>query len=86
MGSAAISGANALFTQTTDTTGANPTADYAIFSGLTGSSQTITSTGAGGSGGIAGFQIIAVPEPGTMALAVMGGFGVLMMKRRFKKN
>jgi hypothetical protein len=35
---------------------------------------------------IAGFQIVAVPEPSSMALAVMGGFGVLLMKRRFKKN
>ena len=86
MGSAAISGANALFTQTTDTTGANPTADYAIFTGLSGTSQTITSTGAAGSGGISGFQIVAVPEPSSMALAVVGGFGVLLMNRRFKKS
>jgi len=84
-GPAATSGANALFAQTTSTTGANPTADYAIFTGLSGNSQTITSLVNGG-GGIAGFQIVAVPEPSSMALAVMGGFGVLLMKRRFKKN
>lgn len=39
-------------------------------------------------GPLAGFKIttIPVPEPSSMALAVMGGFGVLMMKRRFKKS
>jgi hypothetical protein len=84
-GAAATSGANALLAQTTDTTGANPTADYAIFTGLSGTSQTITSLVAGG-GGIAGFQIVAAPEPSSMALAIMGGFGVLLMKRRFKKS
>ena len=83
MGSAAISGVNALFTQSTDTTGANPTADYVIFSGLTGSSQTITSLVSGG-GGMPGFQIVATPEPGTLALAVMGGIGMFTLGRRFK--
>ena len=87
MGPAATSGANALFTQITDTTGSSPTANanYVIFSGLTGSSETITSLVTGG-GGIAGFQVVATPEPSSMALAVMGGFGVLLMKRRFKKS
>src|ERR1700744_67137 len=68
MGPSEISGANALFTQTTDTTGVNPGADYAIFSGLAGGSQTITTT-IPSYGGIAGFQIVAVPEPGPLALA-----------------
>jgi len=87
MGSAATSGVNALFTQATSTTSGSPTAnaDYAIFTGLSGTSQTITSLVATG-GGIAGFQIVAAPEPSSMALAIMGGFGVLLMKRRFKKN
>jgi hypothetical protein len=76
---------NATFTQTTDTSGANPSADYAIFSGLAGSSQTISSTIAS-YGGIAGFQVVAVPEPRTMALAGMGGLAVLLMRRRFQKN
>ena len=87
MGTAANSGSSALFTQATDTTGSNPTANanYVIFTGLSGTSQTITSLVNGG-GGIAGFQIVAVPEPSSMALAVMGGFGVLLMNRRFKKS
>ncbi len=59
MGPSAISGANAVLTQTTDTTGGNPTADYAVFSGVTGSSDTLTLNIANG-GGIAGFQIVAI--------------------------
>jgi hypothetical protein len=88
MGGAAISGGNALFTQATSTTSGSPTADanYAIFTGLTGASQTLDYTAlVDGAGGIAAFQIVAAPEPGSMVLAVMGGFGVLLM-RRFKKN
>jgi hypothetical protein len=88
MGTAANSGASAVLTQATSTTSGSPTADadYAIFTGLSGTSQTIDYTAlVDGAGGIAGFQIVAAPEPGSMVLAVMGGFGVLLM-RRFKKN
>jgi hypothetical protein len=85
VGSAGISGANASFIQTTDTTGANPTSDYAVFSNLTGSTQTIESD-INSWGGIAGFQIVATPEPGTLALASMGGLAVLLLKRRSQKN
>jgi hypothetical protein len=74
---------NAAFIQTIDTSGANPSADYAVFSDLTGSSQTISSTIAS-YGGIAGFQVVAVPEPGSMALAGLGGFGILLALRRKK--
>jgi len=81
MGTDAISGANGLFTQTTDTLGNNPSADYAVFSGLTGSSQTIN-VNIPNWGGLAGFQIVAVPEPGTLALAALGGLGMLMLRRR----
>lgn len=85
LGSAAISGANALFAQTTDTLGVNPGADYAIFSGLSGVSQTLTLNMLSGNdqwGGIAGFQVVAVPEPGTLALVTLGGLGVLIFRRR----
>ena len=75
---------NAVFTQTTDTGGSNPDANYAIFSDLTGSSDTLTLNIANG-GGIAGFQIVAVPEPGTLALASLGGLAVLALKRRKTK-
>jgi hypothetical protein len=80
-------GANAVLTQTTDTTGANPGATYAVFTGLTGSSQTITCTPTGGNDqwlGISAIQIVAVPEPGTLALAAMGGVGMLAFRRRFQ--
>jgi hypothetical protein len=84
MGPAEISGINASLIQTTDTSGANPSADYAIFSGLSGASQTITTT-IPAYGGIAGFQIVATPEPSSMALAGMGGALILLMSRRLKR-
>jgi len=81
VGLAAISGANAQLIQSTDTTGANPTANYVVFSGLTGGSQTLNLDIPFG-GGISAFQIVAVPEPSTMALAGLGGLGLLMLRRR----
>jgi hypothetical protein len=84
MGPAEISGANASLIQTTDMSGANPSADYAIFSGLTGASQTITTT-IPAYGGIAGFQIEATPEPSSMALVSMGGALILLLSRQYKR-
>jgi len=78
--------ANATFTQTTDTTGANPSADYAVFSDLTGASQTLSTIHTGVAGlGISGMQIVATPEPGTMALAALGGASLLCWRRRSTK-
>jgi hypothetical protein len=86
LGSAANSGANAVFTQTTSTGGANPGADYAVFSGLTGSSQTIN-TVVPSWGGVCGFQIVAVPEPGVTALFGLAGLAMMAwMKRRQQKG
>ncbi len=81
MGPAEISGANAALIQTSDMSGANPSADYAIFSGLTGSAQTIT-TAIPLYGGIAGFQIVAAPEPSTVVLAGLGSMAVLLLRKR----
>jgi hypothetical protein len=80
-------GANALFTQTTDTGALYPTADYAIFSGETASSLTLTCSPLVSDAwlGIAGFQIVAVPEPGTLALAALGGV-MLVLGRRSKSS
>lgn len=76
MGISATSGGNALFSLTTDTGTGNPSADYAIFSGLTGASQTFTIANASDGMGFAGIQIEAVPEPSAMALSILG-FGIL---------
>jgi hypothetical protein len=65
IGPSSISGTNAILTQTTDTTGANPPADWAMFSNLSGSSETLTLSIPNG-GGIAGFQIEAVSGTGTL--------------------
>jgi hypothetical protein len=81
-----ISGANAALTRTTDTIGANPAATYAVFTGLTGGSQTITCRTTGGNDqwlGISAIQIVAVPEPGVLALLI-AGLGGLALKRRQK--
>jgi hypothetical protein len=87
MGSAEVSGANALLVQSTDTTGANPSADYVEFAGLTGSSQTFSvipgdqNPADAAWVGLAAIQIVAVPEPGIMSLAFCG-FGLLALKAR----
>ena len=75
---------NVTFIQTTDTGSGNPGANYAVFSGLSGSSQTITLATSAGMG-IAGMQIVAAPEPGTLALAGIGGLGLLVWRRRLAK-
>ena len=89
VGPASTSGANALFAQTTDTTGSySVAANYAIFTGLTGASQTVTVAMRDNDewGGIAGFQVVstaAVPEPSTTA-ALIGGavLAVALLRRR----
>ena len=88
MGITAVSGANASLVQSTDTTGANPTADYVEFTGLSGSSQNITVAPGDTSPsdaawvGLSAFQIVAVPEPGTFALTGVGSLGILLLARR----
>ncbi len=84
LGSVSISGANALFTQTTDNTGANPGANYAVFSGLTSNSKTVT-VDIPNWGGIAGFQVVATPEPSSLALGALGMAG-LFISRRVRRN
>jgi hypothetical protein len=87
LGSASISGANALLLQTTDTTGTNPGANYAVFSGLTGGSQTFTVNPTSGNDqwlGIAGFQVVAVPEPTALSLGALGV--IAFISRRFRRN
>jgi hypothetical protein len=85
MGVAATSGANALFSQTTDIGAGNPSANYAIFSALTGGAQTFTIANTSDGMGFAGIQIVAVPEPSVLALAALGGFGLCAWRRRPQK-
>ena len=74
-GAASIAGANAIFAptiQTTDLGSGNVTANYAVFSGLSGSSQTVTVT-IPSFGGISGVQVSGViPEPTTFVLGIAG--------------
>ncbi|MGA2440244.1 MAG: PEP-CTERM sorting domain-containing protein [Tepidisphaeraceae bacterium] len=84
IGPGEISGADALFAQTTDAyPGSYPAADYAVFSGLTGSSQTVTLQMLVNDGwaGVAGFQVVQVPEPVSLGSLLAIG-SVLAMRRR----
>ena len=83
LGAASISGSNATLTQTLSTSNADYAgANYAVFSGLSGTSQTITVQMRDNDewGGIAGFQVVAVPEPSAALLSLAGL--VLVAKRR----
>jgi hypothetical protein len=84
VGPASITGANAVFAQTTDMGGTYATtANYAIFSDLSGESQTITVQMRDNDewGGIAGFQIVQVPEPSATLLASLGLIPLLRRRR-----
>lgn len=66
LGAASISGINAAFAQTTQTTSAAyPAANYAVFSGLTGDTQTVTVQMRDNDewGGIAAFQVVPKEDP-----------------------
>jgi hypothetical protein len=79
VGSASVSGSSAVFAGTADTAGLYTTsANYAVFSGLSGASQTITVQMRDNDewGGIAGFQVVAIPEPASAAS--LGGMVVLL--------
>lgn len=86
------------YTQTTTTTdpgaaSSSDLADYAVFTGLSGSSFTLTASAEGLSNsgnnlGITGFQIVdttAVPEPATMGMFAAGAMGLLLVSRRKAK-
>lgn len=68
LGPTSISGGNATLTQTTDTSSGNPSANYAVFTNLSGASKTITCTVASG-GGISSVQIVDTTPPTFISLA-----------------
>ncbi|HOK66386.1 MAG TPA: PEP-CTERM sorting domain-containing protein [Anaerohalosphaeraceae bacterium] len=82
LGPASIASGNALFIQATDTTEAGylTAANYAVFSGLSGTSQTVTvqMRDLEEWGGIAAVQLV-VPEPASLILLSMGG---LLLRRK----
>ena len=83
VGQSSVSGVNALLVPTTDTAGAyTTTANYAVFSGLSGASQTVTVQMRDDDewGGIAGFQLVEVPEPATLGLLSL--CGLLLLRNR----
>ncbi|MFM6062320.1 MAG: PEP-CTERM sorting domain-containing protein, partial [Microcystis panniformis] len=89
------SGATALL-QTTSTTSGSPTtgrAQYQLFSGLTGSSVTLTTGGAIAhtiSNNIFGFQIVNTAQPVPESSMIMGivffGGGLFAVSRRKNQN
>ena len=72
------------FIQATATTYEDRTlATYAVFSGLTSDSFTLESIKRGGNRpAIAGFQIVAIPEPGSLALMAIGCVVLIAFGRR----
>jgi hypothetical protein len=62
LGSPSIAGANAMLVRTTDTGTGYPSANYALFSGISGTNKTITCNMPLW-GGIAGFQIVPQIDP-----------------------
>jgi hypothetical protein len=81
IGAPSTAGPNALLVQTSSTTGLNPTANYAVFSGLSGTSQVITAN-IPSFGGLAGIQVVqAIPEPSGLAVLGLVG-GVIALRHR----
>ena len=73
----------AQYVQTTDTADGNPNANYAIFSGLTDSEFSLTLDRGSNNSGIHGIQIVpTIPEPGSIALGMLGALGLLGLSRR----
>ena len=88
VGPASVSGVNAILASTTDIAGTYATtANYAIFHGLSGASQTITVQMRDNDewGGIAAVQLVAIPEPASAA-SLGGAAGLLAALARRRRR
>ena len=57
-------------------------ADYIVFPDVTGDSFTITGGGNVAGTGLAGIEIVGIPEPSTIILLLTGALGFLLYRRR----
>jgi hypothetical protein len=81
---------NGAFIQATATsvgavnTSSSPASNYVLFTGNTASGITLALDNNGWNTGLAAFQVVdtATPEPASLGLLVLGGLGVLLLKRR----
>ena len=64
------------------TSGAANSGDYVVFTGLTSTGFTLTTTNTAGNASLSGFQIVSAPEPGTLGFLAIGGLGLLLSRRR----
>jgi len=65
-----------------EATGSGVNANYMVFEGLTASTLTIDATATNGRAGLAGIQIVGIPEPSALLLAAIGLVGLLACRRR----
>lgn len=74
------------FSQVTSTDVSGSTGNYVLFEGLTSDTLTITQANINGTGNptlrFAGIQIVAVPEPNTVALAGIASACLLLRRKR----
>ena len=66
----------------TDVDAGNPQANYAVFTGLSGSSWSVDVLRGSSNSGIHGVQIVNVPEPATCGLLGVAILGLLSRRRR----
>ena len=81
IGSPGIAGANAMLARTTDTGTGYPSANYALFSGISGSNKIITCN-IPLFGGIAGFQIVPQTDPlpsAAISIQLNGGGAIVSL-------
>ena len=77
------------FIEVTSTNLASPSTsgNYAMFSGLSGSSLTFSvgGTGTAVDSVLTGIQLVAVPEPSAFGIIVASGIGIIVLRRRLRR-